>query len=86
MNMGDTIPLIHQALGLAVLTVLLLYVRAKRRWQVRDRLDRMERDLPEFLRNPKPRDGRLDVTDTDLSLDIHPWVGRPRRLPTRDSR
>jgi hypothetical protein len=77
--MGDTIPLLHQGLGLAALAALLLYLRAKRRRQVRDRLDRMERDLPEFLRNPKPHSGRLDVSDADLSLDIHPWGGSPRR-------
>lgn len=84
--MSDAIPFLHQALWLVALAVLLLYIRAKRRRQVADRLDRMERDLPEFLRNPKPRDGRLDGPIVDLSLDIHPWGGRPRRLRTLDSR
>ncbi len=84
--MGDTIPLLHQALGLAALAVLLLYLRAKRRRQAADRLDRMERDLPEFLRNPKPFDGSVDVGNTDLSLDIHPWGGRPRRPPPKNTR
>jgi hypothetical protein len=83
--MVDATPLLHQALGLAVLAALLLYLRAKRRRQVADRLDRMERDLPEFLRNPKPVDGSDGVGNTDLSLDIHPWGGRPRRPPPKNT-
>lgn len=84
--MADVIPFLYETLGLATLVALLLYLRAKRRRQVADRLDRMIRDLPEFLRNPKPSDGRLAGPDVDLSLDIHPWGGRPRRIDLRDHR
>ena len=83
--MGDTIPLLHQALGLAVLAALLLYLSAKRRRKAAKRLDRMVRELPEFLRNPKPVDGSADAGNTDLSLDIHPWGGRPRRPPPKNT-
>ena len=84
--MSETISFLAPALGLTVLAALLLYLRAKRRRQAADRLDRMERDLPEFLRNPKPSNGNLNVPDVDLSLDIHPWGDRPRRPRTLDRR
>jgi hypothetical protein len=83
--MGDTTPLLHQALGLAVLAALLLYLSAKRRRKAAKRLDRMVRELPEFLHNPKPFDGSADAGNTDPSLDIHPWGGRPRRPPPKNT-
>lgn len=84
--MSDAVPFLHQALWLAALVALLLHLRAKHRRQASDRLDRLAQDLPEFLRNPKLDDGNLNGGCVDLSLDIHPWGGRPRRLRTLDSR
>lgn len=40
-----------------------------------------EADLPELLRNPGAAVDRKDLPKADLSLDIHPWGGRPRRPP-----
>lgn len=43
-----------------------------------------EADLPEFLRNPGSVVERKDLPKADLSLDIHPWGGRPRRPPLQE--
>lgn len=81
-HMGDTI--FYQVLGLAALAILPLYLRAKHRRQVSDRIDKLVRDLPEFLRNPKPYDSTADVGNRDLPINIHPWGGRRVRPRSED--
>ena len=48
----------------------------RKRWEVSD--------MPEFLRNPGATSGNSDSPKVDLSLDIHPWGGRPRRPPLQE--
>lgn len=85
-HMSDTIPLLHQILGLAALAVLALYLFLRRRRKIRERLDYLALNVPEFLRNPKLGEDSPGCRDVDLSLDIHPWGGRPRRPPPKDPR
>lgn len=82
--MGNTIPLFHQTLGLIALAVLAVYLFLRRRRRIRERLDYMALNLPEFLRNPKLGEDSTGCRDVDLSLDIHPWGGRPRRFQPKD--
>lgn len=82
--MGNNIPLLHQALGLAALAVLALYLFLKRRRKIREQLEYMALNVPEFLRNPKLGEDSSGYRDVDLSLDVHPWGGRPRRPPLKD--
>ena len=81
--MGDTIPFLHQALGLTAVAVLAVYLFLRRRRRIRERINYMVLNAPEFLRNPKLCEDSSGCRDVDLSLDIHPWGGRPRRLPTK---
>ncbi|PZU55894.1 MAG: hypothetical protein DI561_00710 [Thauera sp.] len=82
--MGDTIPFLHQALGLVALAVVAVYLFLRRRRRIRERLDYLVLNVPEFLRNPKLGEDSTGCRDVDLSLDIHPWGGRPRRFQPKD--
>lgn len=83
-SMGDTIPFLHQALGLVALAVVAVYLFLRRRRRIRERLDYLVLNVPEFLRNPKLGEDSTGCRDVDLSLDIHPWGGRPRRFQPKD--
>lgn len=60
-------------------------VAARKRRKTEAKRKRWEMsDMPEFLRNPGAMSGNSDSPKVDLSLDIHPWGGRPRRPPLQE--